>query len=173
MPWRRTGTFGDVIRSEEIVVERTDQTFTAIRERFFSLPDPTATGPPVTIISGVTGVGKTSAVKHICQQLCSHSDLFDQVGYFDARNKTPGQVFVSFFLHFSSTRDAPSNTSAPLPKVALKSRILLVIDDCEDWQIVCPFLRLSSTSHIVVTTQRADLCSDRSAGVIRLSLAPM
>ena len=173
MPWRRTGTFGDVIRSEEIVVERTDQTFTAIRERFFSLPDPTATGPPVTIISGVTGVGKTSAVKHICQQLCSHSDLFDQVGYFDARNKTPEQIFVSFFLHFSSTRDAPSNTSAPLPKVALKSRILLVIDDCEDWQIVCPFLRLCSTSHIVVTTQRADLCSDRSAGVIRLSLAPM
>lgn len=169
--------FGDPFLLEAIYIRRTDDNHQILHSRSSQLPEACSSTTPelplIAIVHGVTGIGKTTLAKRLCTVEMKRHDRFDHVGYFNALDKKPKQIYSSFYQHFLAVKDRTWKTHLPIPEAARQRRILLVIDDCENWEVVVPFLRLDPRSHIVVTTQRLDLVPDGFVGIVQRSLGPM
>ena len=173
--------FGDSATLDKKFISRSDEQYTMISDRIFqasshpSASSSTSTqNTPVTIIFGMPGIGKSTLAKEFCEKAKLSPNLFDQVGYFDLRwrgdNNIPERIFTSFFSHFTGYAGPLLDTSLSLPSNALHHRVFLVIDDCDDWRVVLPFLKLGPESHILVTTQLDDLGFGDLPGVMCIPL---
>src|SRR3989338_2284258 len=166
-------TFGDPLLLEDGWNRRDDEAAQVIRDRVSASDKPSSTSvdlASVTIIHGLTGVGKSVLVKQLYEEVrLENYAQYDQLGYFETQGKTPDQIFAAFYLHFSPTQHFAPTIASPIPEKALNCRILLFLDDCEERHFVLPFLRLGPKSHIVVTTQRSDLIAD-GPGILKLQL---
>jgi transcriptional regulator with XRE-family HTH domain len=123
-------------------------------------PAPGAQGPPVVVIGGAAGVGKTALALHVAHRVRSafpDGQLYAELAGAQAAPAAPEDVLAAFLQRlgsFSERRREDLAGRAALLRSRLQGRrVLLLLDDARDASQVRPLLPAAAGCAVVVTTR--------------------
>ncbi|WP_409062742.1 BTAD domain-containing putative transcriptional regulator [Streptomyces sp. SYP-A7185] len=143
------------------------------------LPAPTPTTPPVAVLSGMAGVGKSALALHVAHRLREHFP--DGQLYVNLRGATPGmtpltpaQALAALLrdlgVESAHSPEHPDAAAALLRSLLAPTRTLLVLDDAATAAQVRPLLPAGPGCAVIVTS-RSPLTALDGAG--RFPLEPL